>query len=58
MGYVTAKVGADAAIFNKIGEILLMERSDGTEWCLPCGFVEPNEAPVEAVKREVLEEAG
>ena len=35
-----------------------MERSDGSGWCLPCGFVEPNETPVEGVVREVREETG
>jgi ADP-ribose pyrophosphatase YjhB (NUDIX family) len=58
MGYITPKVGADAAIFNECGEILLMERSDGSGWCLPCGWVEPNERPVDAVVREVREETG
>ncbi len=57
-GYITPKVGADAAIFNESGEILLMERSDGSGWCLPCGWVEPNEKPIEAVVREVREETG
>ena len=58
IGYITPKVGADAAIFNTGGEILLMERADGSGWCLPCGWVEPNEKPVEAVIREVREETG
>ncbi len=58
MGYITPKVGADAAIFNESGEILLMERADGSGWCLPCGWVEPNEKPIEAVVREVREETG
>ena len=58
MGYITPKVGSDAAIFNESGEILLMERSDGGGWCLPCGWVEPNEKPVETVIREVREETG
>jgi ADP-ribose pyrophosphatase YjhB (NUDIX family) len=58
MGYITPKVGSDAAIFNESGEILLMERADGSGWCLPCGWVEPNEKPVEAVIREVREETG
>ncbi len=58
LGYITPKVGADAAIFNKRGEILLMERVDNGRWCLPCGWVEPNERPVDAVVREVGEETG
>jgi ADP-ribose pyrophosphatase YjhB (NUDIX family) len=58
IGYITPKVGADAAIFNEDGHILLMERSDGSGWCLPCGWVEPNEKPVEAAIREVREETG
>jgi len=58
MGYVTPKVGADAAIFNEQGEILLMKRADNDLWCLPCGWVEPNERPIDAVVREVREETG
>lgn len=58
LGYITPKVGADAAIFNESGEILLMERADGSGWCLPCGWVEPNEKPAEATIREVREETG
>jgi ADP-ribose pyrophosphatase YjhB (NUDIX family) len=58
MGYITPKVGTDAAIFNANGEILLMERADGSGWCLPCGWVEPNESPADAVVREAREETG
>lgn len=58
LGYITPKVGADAAIFNAAGEILLMERADGSGWCLPCGWLDPNEKPAEAVVREVREETG
>lgn len=58
LGYITPKVGADAAIFNAEGEILLIDRADGSGWCLPCGWVEPNEKPAEAVAREVREETG
>jgi ADP-ribose pyrophosphatase YjhB (NUDIX family) len=58
LGYITPKIGADAAIFNEKGEILLMQRADGLGWCLPCGFVEPNETPAEAVLRETREETG
>lgn len=58
LGYITPKVGTDAAIFNEDGEILLMERADGSGWCLPCGFVEPNETPSEGIIREAREETG
>jgi ADP-ribose pyrophosphatase YjhB (NUDIX family) len=58
MGYITPKVGADAAIFNEAGEILLMDRADGSGWCLPCGWVDANEKPSEAAVREVMEETG
>jgi ADP-ribose pyrophosphatase YjhB (NUDIX family) len=56
LGYITPKVGTDAAIFNEQGQILLMERADDSGWCLPCGFVEPNESPAEGIIREVREE--
>lgn len=58
LGYVTPKVGADAAIFNEGGEILLVLRADDHRWCLPCGWVEPYESPVEAAVREAREETG
>jgi 8-oxo-dGTP pyrophosphatase MutT (NUDIX family) len=58
IGHITPKVGSNAAIFNARGEILLMERANGTGWCLPCGWVEPNESPQEAAVRETWEETG
>lgn len=58
LGHITPKVGADGAIFNERGEILLMERIDGSGWCLPCGWVEPQERPCDAAVREVWEETG
>ena len=58
LGHITPKVGADAAIFNEQGDILLMERTDGTGWCLPCGWLEPNEKPSTCAVREAWEETG
>jgi ADP-ribose pyrophosphatase YjhB (NUDIX family) len=58
LGQITPKVGADAAIFNEEGEILLMERADGSGWCLPCGWVETQERPSDTAVREAWEETG
>jgi len=58
LGYITPKVGAEAAIFDDGGRILLVRRSDDGLWCLPCGWVEPNESPEDAAVREAREEAG
>jgi ADP-ribose pyrophosphatase YjhB (NUDIX family) len=58
LGSLTPKVGADAAIFDDEGRILLVERADDRHWGLPAGWVEPNEAPVRTVVREVREELG
>lgn len=58
VGYITPKVGADGAIFDDDGRILLVQRSDDKKYCLPCGWVDPNESPAEAVVREISEEVG
>ena len=58
LGYITPKVGADAAIFGDDGRVLLTLRADDHRWCLPCGWVEPNEAPIDTVVRETREETG
>lgn len=58
VGYVTPKVGADAGIFDEDGRALLMRRADDDTWCLPCGWVDPNESPAEAAVRETREETG
>lgn len=57
-GQVTPKLGTDAAIFNDAGEILLMDRADGSGWCLPGGWVEAGERPRDTVVREAFEETG
>ncbi|MFB3820043.1 MAG: NUDIX hydrolase N-terminal domain-containing protein [Candidatus Methylomirabilales bacterium] len=58
LGYITPKVGAEAAVFDEEGRILLVQRADDARWCLPCGWVEPNESPEEAAVREAWEETG
>jgi len=57
-GHVTPKVGANAAVFDERGHILLMKRADDGTWCLPGGFVDPNESPRETAVRETHEETG
>jgi ADP-ribose pyrophosphatase YjhB (NUDIX family) len=58
LGYITPKVGAEAAVFDAEGRILLVRRADDGLWCLPCGWVEPSESPAEAAVREAREETG
>ena len=58
LGHITPKLGGDAAIFDDRGRILLMDRVDGSGWCLPCGWVEPNERPADTAVRETREETG
>lgn len=58
LGYVSAKVGADAAIFDEEERILLVHRSDDLRWGLVSGWVDPGETPSETVVREVKEEVG
>lgn len=58
LGHITPKVGGDAAIFDSEGRILLVKRADDGRWCLPCGWLEANESPVEAAMRETKEETG
>jgi ADP-ribose pyrophosphatase YjhB (NUDIX family) len=58
LGHATAKVGAEAAVFDGDGRLLLVRRADDRTWCLPCGWVEPGESPAEAAVRETREETG
>lgn len=58
LGHITPKIGANAAIFDQSGQILLMLRSDSSRWCLPGGWVDANESPEETVIRETREETG
>ena len=46
-GCITPKVGADAAIFDDEGRLLLVERADDRCWGLISGWVEPGEHPAQ-----------
>jgi ADP-ribose pyrophosphatase YjhB (NUDIX family) len=56
-GYATPKVDVRGAVFAADRVLLVRERSDG-RWTLPGGWVDVNDAPSEAVAREILEESG
>jgi ADP-ribose pyrophosphatase YjhB (NUDIX family) len=56
LGYITPKVGAEAAVFDETDKILLVLRADDEQWCLPCGWVEPGESPAQTAVRETKEE--
>jgi ADP-ribose pyrophosphatase YjhB (NUDIX family) len=58
IGYQTAKVGADAAVFDADDRILLVRRVDDNKWGLVAGWVDANESPEQTVVRELAEEAG
>ncbi|HYB33894.1 MAG TPA: NUDIX hydrolase [Steroidobacteraceae bacterium] len=56
-GYVTPKVDVRGGVFVGDTVLLVRERSDG-RWTLPGGWVDVNDAPSEAVAREIYEESG
>lgn len=58
LGYVSAKVGADAAIFDSAGRMLVIQRADDQCWGMVSGWVDPGETPSSTVVREVKEEVG
>ena len=60
-----ARVGTDliqmpcvAAVIHDRGKVLVTRRSDNGLWCLPGGAIDPDEAPAQAIVREVREETG
>jgi ADP-ribose pyrophosphatase YjhB (NUDIX family) len=56
-GYATPKVDVRGGVFVDERVLLVRERADG-RWTLPGGWVDVNDAPSEAVAREILEESG
>lgn len=57
-GVSTPRIGADAAVLNGLNQLLVLRRRDDDKWCLPCGWVDIGETPVQAAIREVKEETG
>lgn len=56
-GSITPKIGVDCAVVNDKGQILVVQREDNT-WCMPGGWADVGESPMETAKRETLEETG
>lgn len=61
--YVTPKAAVLAWVFNRAGELLLVERAYADSaarrgWCPPVGWADVGHTPAENTVREVLEEAG
>ncbi|MGA4645168.1 NUDIX hydrolase [Limisphaera sp. 4302-co] len=56
-GYATPKVDVRAAVIHG-GQILLVQEEEDGLWTLPGGWADVNDAPSQAVRREVREEAG
>ena len=53
------RLGCSALIHDESGEkVLLTQRADNGQWCLPGGGVDPGETVEEACIREIYEETG
>jgi ADP-ribose pyrophosphatase YjhB (NUDIX family) len=56
-GYATPQVDVRGGVFRGDEVLLVRERRDGL-WTLPGGFADVNDAPAEAIEREIREESG
>ena len=54
----TPFVGADAAVIDPAGRILLIRRADNGLWAMPGGALEVGETPAAGAEREAFEETG
>jgi 8-oxo-dGTP pyrophosphatase MutT (NUDIX family) len=52
------RAGANAAIFNDRGQLVMQKRSDNGFWCMPGGNMEPGESIADCAAREAFEETG
>jgi 8-oxo-dGTP pyrophosphatase MutT (NUDIX family) len=55
---LTPHVGANIAIFNDAGQVLLTRRQDNGLWCLPGGHMDLGESIDQTAMREAHEETG
>lgn len=51
-------VGSNGVIFNEVGQILLIQRTDNRQWNTPGGYSDLEENAAETCVREVYEEIG
>ncbi|PSR56639.1 NUDIX hydrolase [Adhaeribacter arboris] len=51
-------VSVAGVVVNKLGEILVIQRSDNGQWQIPGGILEISEAIDAGLKREIIEETG
>lgn len=58
IGYVTVKVGVAAAVFDRRGRQLLVQRQDNGLWAQPGGWADVGDSPAAVAAREVREETG
>jgi ADP-ribose pyrophosphatase YjhB (NUDIX family) len=58
VGFRTPAVMVEGAIFDDQGRLLLAERADSREWCIPGGAADVGESPSAGAVREVREETG
>lgn len=54
----TPAVAVEGAIFDDQGRLLLVERADSRQWCIPGGSADVGESPSAGAVREVREETG
>ena len=53
------RLGVSAILLHESGaNVLLTQRSDNGQWCLPGGMLDPGESISETCEREMLEETG
>jgi len=55
---ISPAIGVDAAVFNELGEILLIQRRDNQKWAMPGGYAEIGYTLPETALKELWEEAG